>query len=186
MVNLTVEKQLETIIWPTVSVLYLGLLVSFVVIVWKRSWCYGTEQQGSVQRHNPCPQRRLRAGGVGAPEAGVLRAALHRDLVLAAQQLHQYPSPPATAPSPRPFVEFMNSFLYSFVDDILLVLLFLLACGWQISHQLFTVVCVAPAERLEEGDPVRRVHLFGHVHSLHDLVLLRFADRRPVQRVHRG
>lgn len=36
MVNLTVEKQLETIIWPTVSVLYLGLLVSFVVIVWKR------------------------------------------------------------------------------------------------------------------------------------------------------
>lgn len=92
MVNLTVEKQLETIIWPTVSVLYLGLLVSFVVIVWKRSWCYGTEQQGSVQRHNACPQRRLRAGGVGAPEAGVLRAALHRDLVLAAQQLHQYPS----------------------------------------------------------------------------------------------
>lgn len=36
MVNLTVEKQLETIIWPTVSVLYLGLLVSFIVIVWKR------------------------------------------------------------------------------------------------------------------------------------------------------
>lgn len=91
-----------------------------------------------------------------------------------------------SGPSLRPFVEFMNSFLYSFVDDILLVLLFLLACGWQISHQLFTVVCVAPAERLEEGDPVRRVHLFRHVHSLHDLVLLRFADRRPVQRVHRG
>ena len=34
----------------------------------------------------------------------------------------------------------MNSFMYSFVDDLLLVVMFLLACGWQISHLLLTVV----------------------------------------------
>lgn len=33
----------------------------------------------------------------------------------------------------------MNSFMYSFVDDLLLITMFLLSCGWQISHLLFTV-----------------------------------------------
>ena len=33
MVNLTIEKQLEIIIWPAVSVLYLGLFITFIVIV---------------------------------------------------------------------------------------------------------------------------------------------------------
>ena len=33
MVNLTIEKQFETIIWPAVSLLYLGLFITFLVMV---------------------------------------------------------------------------------------------------------------------------------------------------------
>lgn len=33
MVNLTIEKQFETIIWPAVSMLYLGLFITFLVMV---------------------------------------------------------------------------------------------------------------------------------------------------------
>lgn len=33
MVNLTIEKQFETIIWPAVSLLYLGLFVTFLIMV---------------------------------------------------------------------------------------------------------------------------------------------------------
>ena len=33
MVNLTIEKQFETIIWPAVSLLYLGLFITFRVMV---------------------------------------------------------------------------------------------------------------------------------------------------------
>ena len=32
MVNLTIEKQFETIIWPAVSLLYLGLFITFLVM----------------------------------------------------------------------------------------------------------------------------------------------------------
>ena len=38
-----------------------------------------------------------------------------------------------------PVILYLNSFCYRFVDVFLLIVMFLLACGWQITHQFLTV-----------------------------------------------
>lgn len=116
MVNLTIEKQFETIIWPAVSLLYLGLFITFLVMNSKAQY------RGTTHVRNIDYVLELLV-------AVKFMSSVLRSVVVWYLLLNN---------SISPFAEFMNSFMYSFVDDLLLVVMFLLACGWQISHLLLT------------------------------------------------
>ena len=72
----------------------------------------------------------------------------------------------------RSTVTFINSLLYRAVDSLLLLTMFLMSCGWQITHQLIVVRSCYDLLCQGEGNPVRLVHLRGtHAPQLRVVVL---------------
>ena len=82
----------------------------------------------------------------------------------------------------HPFIVYLNSLLSRLVDASLLMLFFLLACGWQITHQLLTVPVTHPSHP-EKRDPIRNECLSGTAPHRWSLLLLRLANRRSLQQL---
>lgn len=58
-------------------------------------------------------------------------------------------------------VSFINSFLSRLIEVCLLVTIFLLGCGWQINHQIMTVLFYLECDSVEERDSIRYLHVCG-------------------------
>lgn len=131
LVNLSVEEQLEVLIWPTVFVFYLFIFVVFLVINSKARF-RGTP----FLRHVDIVLEVIVFIKILSSffQSCIILYTLHYNTV----NILRSASPRSF--TPHPFVTYLNSLFFRLVDASLLMLFFLLACGWQITHQLLTVV----------------------------------------------
>lgn len=77
--------------------------------------------------------------------------------------------------SPDPAFSTFNSFITRCVDSLLLVTMFLMSCGWQITHQLVVVGVVASCD-VGKRNPVWIVHSCRVADFERGFVVLRLAD----------
>ena len=139
LVNITLEKQPESVIWPIVAVVYMIVLFVFIIIVVSLFFHY---QQNSKAKYRGTSHIR------------------HVDIVLEllvivrliAALFHTFVVWYTLQNSTTNFsILFLDSFASQLIEVCLLETIFLLGCGWQINHQLLTVVHRTGMLYIEEG-----------------------------------
>lgn len=116
LVNLAVEEQPEVIIWPVVFLIYLFVFIVFVIIN-SKSRFRGTQ---FIRYIDILLEMIVFIKIISSLlQTGIILYTLYYNSVNSA-------------------IVYLNSFLYRLVDVALLMVMFLLACGWQITHQLPT------------------------------------------------
>ena len=127
LVNITLEKQPESIIWPIIAIVYMIVLFVFIIIVFL---IILSNQQNSKAKYRGTSHIR------------------HIDIVLEllviirliAALFHTFVAWYTLQNSTTNFsILFLDSFASQLIEVCLLVTIFLLGCGWQVNHQLLTV-----------------------------------------------
>ena len=118
------------------------------------------EQQNAISRNVTHSAHRYYLGDHCDHETGFFFTANRGYLVHFKQQRHSYLFFfffIKNVLSPDPAISCINSFVTRCVDSLLLVTMFLMSCGWQITHQLVVVGTIASCD-VGKRNPVWIVH----------------------------
>lgn len=142
LVNITLEKQPESIIWPVVAIVYMIVLFVFIIIVFI---IILSNQQNSKAKYRGT--NHIRHVDIVLELLVIIRliSALFHTFVV------WYTLQNTTT---NFSILFFDSFASQFLEVCLLVTIFLLACGWQVNHQLLTVSFTLSLSFIEERNSI--------------------------------